>query len=141
MFKKFFNKVLLELSYYSGRYLFPPKYINLILTFKCNFKCQSCSIWKKTDFSEELSDKQWLEVVNELKSFLPKDSHIELNGGEVLIRKSLVLRLIKKLKRYFDEVSLNTNGLLINDKVASELDKARLDRIKISFYSLDKKER
>ena len=140
MLNKIINKVKIELSYYTGEYSIPPQYISLILTFRCNFRCKSCSIWKNTDFSKEITDKDWLNIADQLISFLPKSSSIELNGGEPLIKKALVLKLIKKLSSYFDEIALNTNGLLINKEIVQELKKAGLDKIKISFYSLDKRE-
>ena len=58
---------------------------------------------------------------------------------KALIRKNLVLYLIKELKKSFEQVALNSNGLLINQRTAKELEKAGLDILKISFYSLDPK--
>ena len=95
-----------------------------------------CSIWKNN--FPELSDEKWLKIGEEVKNSLPKNTFLEINGGEPLIRKDLTISLIKKLKQKFDCVALNSNGVLINAETVKELEKSGLDILKISFYSLDK---
>ena len=141
LLKKFVNKIvrkiLVEKSYLTGKYCLLPEFLNLIITFKCNFKCQACSIWKKNNFNE-LLEEQWLKISADLKKTFKKETYIEINGGEPLLRKDLALRLIKNLKEYFLQVALNSNGSLIDEKTVQELEEAGLDLIKISFYSLNK---
>ncbi|NQU77479.1 radical SAM protein, partial [Candidatus Falkowbacteria bacterium] len=62
----------------------------------------------------------------------------EINGGEPLTRKKLVILLTKELKKHFLKVGLNSNGSLINKEVLNQLEQSGLDVIKISFYSLNK---
>lgn len=134
---KITKKILIEKSFFGGEYCLPPEFLSLIITFKCNFKCKSCSIWEKKD-SDELSDEQWLDIASELKKIFDKETFVEINGGEPLLRKSLVLKLIKELKKYFQTVALNSNGLVINEEIVKELENVNLDIMKISFYSLNK---
>jgi pyrroloquinoline quinone biosynthesis protein E len=129
------KKILREASYYSGRYLTPPEFLSLIVTFKCNFRCQMCSIWQK-EAKNELNEADWLRISAELKAALPANAFVEINGGEPLLRKKLILKLILELKKYFKTVALNSNGLLINQDTINELETAGLDILKISFYSL-----
>jgi MoaA/NifB/PqqE/SkfB family radical SAM enzyme len=118
----------------SGRYNLAPEFLSLIITFRCNFSCQSCSIWQKPP-TEELSEDEWLKIYQQAKDFFDPETFVEINGGEALIRKDLALSLIKKLKPHFKNVALNSNGLLINEEIVKELEEAGLDLFKISFYS------
>lgn len=133
---KLVRKALIEASFSTGRYRLPPEYLSLIITFRCNFRCEMCSIWKKTDFSDELTDEQWLQLVEDLPETFGPRTWVEVNGGEPLIRKPLILTIVPALKRRFRSVALNSNGSLINEQTVRELEQAGLDTLKISFYSL-----
>ena len=130
------NKLLKEVSYQSGAYTIPPEFVSLVITMRCNFRCRSCSIWKKTNH-DELDEASWKKIVEKLAKTLKPNTFIEINGGEALIKKELVLFLIKELKKHFKQVALNSNGLLINAEILTELKQAGLDLLKLSFYSLD----
>jgi MoaA/NifB/PqqE/SkfB family radical SAM enzyme len=134
--KRLAKKLTLEVAHASGRYLVPPEFLSLITTWHCNFHCQSCSVWEKTNF-QELNLEQWLPIILDLKTNLPATTFVEINGGEPLLNKNLVLELIKELKSSFKTVALNTNGSLINEEIIKELEVAGLDILKLSFYSLD----
>ncbi|MFA4817287.1 MAG: radical SAM protein [Parcubacteria group bacterium] len=137
LIKKVGRKVAVELAYTTGKNLVRPEFVSLVVTNKCNFRCVACSIWK-LDVILEMEAEKWLEVAEELTSYVPKNSFCEINGGEPLLRKGLVLDLVKKLKTHFNTVALNSNGSLINEMTVQELENAKLDILKISFYSLDK---
>ena len=134
---KITGKLLKELSYRTGKYLIPPEFLSLIITMRCNFKCLSCSIWQK-EIGPELNKEEWKKIIAQLTGSLKSTAFVEINGGEPLIRKDLTIFLIKELKKYFQKVALNSNGLLLDEKTLSELQVAGLDVIKISFYSLNK---
>lgn len=134
--KRLAKKLTLEIAYASGRYLAPPEFLSLITTWHCNFHCQSCSVWEKTSF-QELNLEQWLPIILDLKTTMPATTFVEINGGEPLLNKNLVLELIKELKSSFKTVALNTNGSLINEEIIKELEAAGLNILKLSFYSLD----
>lgn len=133
---KIIKKLLIEKSFLTGKYCLPPEFLSLIVTFRCNFCCKSCSIWQKTNH-DELSEDEWLKIIPNF-SILSPTTFTEINGGEPLIRKDLVLKLIRELKKSFKSVALNSNGLLIDEKIVFELEGAGLDIMKISFYSLEK---
>lgn len=134
---KIIEKLYKEISYQTGQYTIPPEFLSLIITMRCNFRCQSCSIWQKTNH-DELDKEDWKNIVDKLSSTLKPSTFVEINGGEPLIRKGLCLFLIKELKKYFYKIALNSNGLLIDEKTLDEMKEARLDTVKISFYSLNK---
>ncbi len=130
------KKILNELSFATGRYLSPPDFLSLVVTFKCNFSCLTCAIWQKDDL-KELGNDDWLSISADLKKVFPTRTFVEINGGEPLLRKDLVLGLVPELKRHFKTVALNTNGSTITAEVIGQLESAGLDIIKISLYSLD----
>lgn len=134
---KIFKKILTEISYSSGKYLLPPTYLGIILSWKCNFKCSSCSVRQKENISLNL--KKWLKAIDSINSTLPKNTYAEITGGEPLMEKENLLKIIKRLKKHFKTVLLNTNGSLINKTILFELEKAALDAVKISLYSLNPK--
>lgn len=132
-----YRKLSSELSYLTGGYFIKPNYLSLITTFRCNLNCRSCAIHLKKDFNE-LSLEKWLKISRQLKRYFPKTAFVEINGGEPLLDKELTIELIKDLSPHFLNLVLNTNGTLIDEEIIEELIKAGLDKIKISFYSLDR---
>ncbi len=133
---KALGKILAEAGWLTGGYFVAPKYVSLLITWRCNFRCASCSIWQKTDYAD-LADEDWLAIASDLKQSLPPDTLIEINGGEALLLKPKVLKLIKSLAEYFEEVNLTTNGSLITPEVIKDLSEAGLRTIKVSLYSLE----
>jgi len=134
-----YRKLASELSYLTGGYLVKPDSLFLITTFRCNLECPACAIWQKKDFSGGLSNREWLRIADELSNIFPAETYIEINGGEPLLNKELTIGLIKDLSPHFSNLVLNTNGSLIDAETAGKLADAGLDKIKVSFYSLDKK--
>ena len=81
---------------------------SLIVTYRCNAKCQMCAIWKyPTKRSEEL-DPQYYEK-------LPSGLRINITGGEPIIREDIeeIFRILYP-KAYLLELS--TNGYF-TDKI------------------------
>jgi len=134
---KIINKISKEISYQTGVYTLPPEFVSIIITMNCNFRCESCHIWENQNV-EELNESEWKNIANKLSSELKPDTFIEINGGEALIKKNIVITLAKELKKNFKKIALNSNGSLFNDENLDELKNAGIDLIKISFYSLNK---
>lgn len=137
MINKIINKISKEISYQTGQYLTPPEFVSLITTMRCNFRCESCSIWQKTTHSE-LDKDSWNNIIQKLIRALQPTAFIEINGGEPLLNGPRVIYMIRELKKYFQKVALNSNGLLINERILDQLKEAGVGLIKISFYSLEK---
>ncbi|MFA5029738.1 MAG: radical SAM protein [Patescibacteria group bacterium] len=133
---KALKKIFLAAGYATNRSFVPPESLSLLLTFRCNLRCRTCSIWQQEN-SDELTVADWLKIVKDLAATLPPRTFVELNGGEPLTRPELALALIKELKKHFFLVTLNSNGLLLGAELVKELEDAGLDAIKISFYSLE----
>ena len=113
-------------------------YIAVVPTWKCNFRCKACFRWKiKKHY--DIPVEKWLKIIRNLKRNFSSEVFVEIDGGEPLIRKADVIKIVKELKTHFKRVVLNTNGSLLDEKTLRELDKNGLDAIKLSFYSLNKK--
>jgi len=133
---KVIKKIKQEISYKTGKYCMSPEFLSLILTLKCNFRCQSCSIWENEPV-QELSEEEWINVFDDLKRNLPSNTFVEINGGEPLVKKELVFRALRELKTHFKTVVLNTNGSLLDEETVKKLEELGLSRVKVSLYSLD----
>ena len=118
------------------------KYLRISITDKCNYRCSYCMpkdiFGKDHQFlqkSELLTYEEIIEVVKILKRYgLEK---VRLTGGEPMLRKNIEL-LIKGLKddALVNEVSITTNGSLLDHDKIRLLKTHGLDAITISLDSL-----
>ena len=130
------KRILQEASYAAGSYLISPEIASLVVTYKCNFRCRACTVWRMENYPE-LTQAEWEKISRELQSCLSKETSIEISGGEPLIRKDLACFMIKHLKKFFQNVGINSNGSMLDEKTISDLKEAGIDFVKISLYSLD----
>ncbi len=112
-----------------------PYKLNFAVTYRCQSRCKTCSIWK-------LSPKNELSI-EEIREFAKNNRYfkwIELTGGEVFLRDDLV-----DIARAFNETSelymltMPTNSLTNHDKVIEKIEKileARVPKVAITV-SLD----
>ena len=120
------------------------KYLRISITDKCNYRCSYCmpkDIFDKDHQflrkNELLSYEEIIEVVKILKDYgLEK---IRLTGGEPLLRKNIEL-LIRALKEdaLINEVTMTTNGSLLDMNKIIKLKEYGLNSITISLDSLSK---
>ena len=118
------------------------KYLRISVTDKCNYRCSYCMpkdiFGKDHQFlqkSELLTYEEIIEIVKVLKGYgLEK---VRLTGGEPLLRKNIEL-LVKGLKdvALVNEVSITTNGSLLDLDKINLLKNNGLDTITISLDSL-----
>jgi radical SAM protein with 4Fe4S-binding SPASM domain len=62
---------------------------------------------------------------------------ISITGGEPLIRRELVYRILERLQNHPAKTTLNTNGWFLTKNVAKQLAEAGLDIVQISLDSCD----
>ncbi len=113
-------------------------YLRISLTDRCNFRCVYCMpasgmVFQPRD--ELLTDEELLRLIRVFaKSGFTK---IRLTGGEPTIRPHLV-DLVREIKSTpgIEELSMTTNGLLLS-RIAWDLKNAGLDRVNLSFDTLD----
>jgi GTP 3',8-cyclase len=113
-------------------------YLRISLTDRCNFRCVYCmpAIGMKFQPRDELlTDDELLRAVHMCAKL--GFTKLRLTGGEPTIRPHLV-DLIREMKSFpgIEEISMTTNALLLS-RMASDLKAAGLDRINVSFDTLD----
>lgn len=113
-------------------------YLRLSITDRCNLRCLYCMPEEgieKQAHDRILSNEDCIELV-EMFADLGVEK-IRLTGGEPLVRKGLS-GLIKGIKAVegIKEVSLTTNGILLEDQLESLVD-AGIKRLNISLDTLN----
>jgi cyclic pyranopterin phosphate synthase len=113
-------------------------YLRISLTDRCNFRCVYCMpasgmVFQPRD--ELLTDEELLRLIRVFAN--TGVTKIRLTGGEPTIRPHLI-DLVREIKRTpgIEELSMTTNGLLLS-RIAYDLKAAGLDRVNISFDTLD----
>lgn len=100
---------------------------SLIVTFRCNAKCQMCDIWKHpTKPSEELDAKYYEK--------LPEGLRINITGGEPTLREDID-EIFKILYPKSHLLELSTNGYF-TDKIVSLAEKYPNILIRVSIEGL-----
>lgn len=121
-----------ELDFHKAR----PWNSILMLTCRCNSRCRNCTMWQRPQAEErrrEIGLEQWKLIVDRLADAGIRNA--EVFGGNVLLRKALLLELLQHLHRRGFTVHLATNQLGIDDRVA-EAFAAHVDALYISVDGL-----
>lgn len=124
---------LKELSYYLSYPFVKPNKLEILITDKCNQKCIMCN---KKKFDKELNSEEFVSYINQAANWGIK--HLNISGGEPLLRKNDVLELIKEAKKRGLFVTLVTNGSLLDKKTCKDLFESGLDVVTISLDGLEK---
>lgn len=80
-----------------------PKEICVILTYRCNAKCNMCDVWH---YPTKSSDEITLSDLEKLPSGL---RFINITGGEPFLRKD-ILEIVKLLQHKTNRIVISTNG-------------------------------
>jgi len=83
-----------------------------------------------------MTREQWLKVLADISAIGDRQI-IEISGGEPMIKKDLSLEIAHEGRRLGLEMSLNTNGALVDERTADDILRAGFASVKISLYSLD----
>lgn len=82
--------------------LYMPTDVSIILTYRCQMRCQMCNIWKNpTDPKKEITAKE-LEI-------LPDFQFINITGGEPMLRDD-ISEIIEVLSRKSKRIVISTSG-------------------------------
>jgi len=128
---------LLSINEYAN-YMKAPHRMDLMVSsmmkngcWNCNQKCLHCYAAEQENANvSELSTKEWKKVIDKCRRIgIPQ---ITFTGGEPTLRKDLT-ELID-YSRFF-VTRLNTNGVLLTEKLCHQLYEASLDSIQITLYS------
>lgn len=128
------NREIMEAIYLKTGYNFTkPNHILISLTDRCNYKCGYCNHWHREQYVDELSLEKWIEIVNELQSYLGRFS-IQFLGGEPLISPAF-LPLVEHCHHIGVRWGFITNGALLTGTRIERLVAAAPMNIDISIDS------
>lgn len=112
-------------------YLSAPLMLFFDITNKCNLNCVHCNVRSGKSLHNELSTEEILKVIDELaemKVFL-----VVLSGGEPLLHPDFFEILKYVIAKQDIDVGFVSNGTLIDDSVASELQSLGVTYVQISL--------
>lgn len=115
----------------TGLSLNKPTYLCAKMTMRCNSRCAHCNIWQMPFDEPELSTDEWLRVLDDLHRWLG-GFRMVFTGGEALLRDDM-LEILCHAVRLGIKVELLSNGILIDQALASRLVSLGLEQITISY--------
>lgn len=108
-----------------------PIRVHWDITELCNSRCRHCTRWKIKNSKDDLNYEECINFIDELKKM--GTLAISFAGNEPLMRKD-IYDIIEYANKKGFSISLNTNGILMNEKNTTRL----IDNGMSSFiFSLD----
>jgi len=132
----FFQLAQREIDFYNVS----PKVGTLYLTYRCNSRCQTCSIWKRPQEEEkkkEIGLKEWKNIIDKLVHAGVRN--FEIFGGNVLLRKELLISLLQYIKKQDCIIHLPTNQIGLDDELIAAMVE-NLDYIYVSTDGIGEKQ-
>lgn len=117
-----------EIRYYRKR----PIDTLFFLTYRCSSRCKTCTLWQRTDRTDEMSLDDWKRTVDMCTDLGAR--YFELFGGDALLRPDVLLPLTDYIKSQPGlACDLVTNCNLMSERTAKGLVEACIDDIWISI--------
>jgi len=118
-----------------------PRVMRLEASSLCNLKCMYCPTGTKYDSARgKMSMEVFGRIVEEIRSYNKVDVVVLYHGGESFLNKN-IFRMIRTLKSIgIRLVKANTNGMLFNDEMLTEVIDSGLDSITFSIDGLSPQE-
>ena len=114
-----------------------PAFCSIEVLYSCMLRCKMCNMWSNKRTQDELSIKAWKGFVLMLKEFTKARSSINITGGEPFLKED-VLSLVRFASgQGFNDISMTTNGYLIDEERSKEIADSGLGMISMSLDSLD----
>ncbi len=130
--------VLSVLSHKINKPLIKPTRVNFDITNRCPLKCIMCNICRRNHkVEEELTLKELKNIIDQIHDWGIK--YVSFAGGESLVRKDDVVKLIKYASSKDLFTALITNGFIHDKKLFKNLIKAGLGKLTISIDGSNKK--
>ncbi|MEA3226964.1 MAG: radical SAM protein [Planctomycetota bacterium] len=111
----------------------PLDSVCLLITNRCNLRCQHCYMSSGDGFSRELTGEQWVDVLEQARVLGAVG--VNISGGEPLLHPDFG-SIAEYLAHSQYHANLNTNGLLLGDYDMALL-KASFDSIQVSLDDVD----
>ncbi len=117
-----------------GRCLNTPYLIYYSITNRCNAACITCLRWQSETGAEELTPPENISLMNQIRRWAGP-CRISFTGGEPLVREDIedVLRHCAAIGL---GTTLNTNGILLDEKGRGRIAETGVDSIIFSLNSI-----
>lgn len=112
-----------------------PLRVMFELTYRCNFKCKHCYQPPSYRKKGELKTKKVFSILGQLKDM--GCFYLGFTGGEPFIRKDIIDILWHAKKKGF-QLIIYSNGSLINEEIAGELQRLRPNKVDITIPAMGK---
>ena len=112
-----------------------PLRVMFELTYRCNFSCQHCYVPQSYKKYNELKTKEVFSLLDQLKEI--GCFYLGFTGGEPFMREDII-EILWYAKRCGFELIIYTNGSLINEKIASQLERLRPNKVDITIPAMSK---
>ncbi len=99
-----------------------PNTATLFLTYRCNSRCKTCTFWQRNQDEEkkkELGLEEWKRIIDKLAAQGINDA--EIFGGNVLLRKELLISLFRYMKDKGFSIHLPTNQIGLDEEIAEAI--------------------
>ena len=115
----------------------PPYRLFAYVTERCNLRCPSCGLATGDIVAagDELADEVWLDVADQAVALGVRECY--LTGGEVLVRRRVVLEVMRRLKAARIRGILSTNGTALDDVASRSLVEMGWDTVIVSLDGPD----
>jgi MoaA/NifB/PqqE/SkfB family radical SAM enzyme len=107
-----------------------PRFLCLILTDVCNLRCSMCNAWKQKSSQPAGFDLAVRNFLYEYSQYVNQSYMIGFTGGEPLLYPNVV-SLVKYARDLGFQVSLSTNGLLLDKEFILALKGAGLNALNL----------
>lgn len=114
-----------------------PITVRLLLTNRCNLNCSFCINASGKSGRNELNTEEWLEVFEELREL--KVFKVLLSGGEIFLRKDIFELLTALKSNRMHQISILTNGSLLNSNSAGKLKELNIKNVAVSLDGMESK--
>ena len=109
-----FRHLLQSVDYHLMRGLATPDKVAMVLTHRCNCRCDMCDLWRTGHAGNELPAERWLALLDELHSWT-RTLRVFFVGGEILLKPG-VYDIVRKAVDLGFTVNLISNGLALRSE-------------------------
>lgn len=109
---------LIPYRLFPSGYAFPPLRVAIMVTHRCNLRCEMCMIVHQNDsrvFQGEMSTQEVMRVID----MIPRFSVITITGGEPFVKKD-ILKILRYATRNH-RCHVITNGTLLRGEMIKEI--------------------
>jgi len=95
-----------------------PINLTLAVTSLCNLRCKHCLTYDKCDSGDDFTIEELKRVIKDIARM--KIFSVAVFGGEPFVRLDII-EILREIAKYPINISINTNGTLIEETMAREL--------------------